>query len=165
MATQLADYILVTEVARGHVLGDSVFQYKYRDHAPDSGYHFVALYRDADCWRPASYINYFAHRDAMLVRGACTDGRVLRAMQPDALAAVESAGGLMLQLVRYAEARFEDESVGTFGHCGDERSWVVLSSCGYVRLDHPYLIVRWNREPAPAARDELIDSVREIAPF
>ena len=40
-----------------------------------------------------------------------------------------------------------------------------LSQCGYRRLDHPYLIVRWNREPQGAARAALLAAVEALGPF
>lgn len=165
MAAELSEFLLITEVAHGKPLAQAIFERKYRADAPEHGHHIFALYHQDGNWRPASYINYLPHSDAMLVGGACTDGRILRSMTKPQQEVLESAGGLMLQLVQYAEARFSESSVGTFGHCGDERSWLVLERCGYRRLDHPHLIVRWNREPAPAAREELIASVAALGPF
>jgi hypothetical protein len=71
----------------------------------------------------------------------------------------------MLQAVRYSEARFEARSIATFGHCGDARSWSVLERCGYVRLDDPHLIVRWNREPGRWRRARLLKSIQALGPF
>lgn len=161
----LARFVVVTEVADGQVLATEVFQAKYRALAPAHGHHIFAFLRMNEAWRVGSYINYLPHRDAMLVGGACTDGSVIKQCSVDQRDRIEHAGGLMLQTVRYAEHRFAKASVGTFGHCGDERSWSVLSRCGYQRLDHPYLIVRWNRALGDAERSDLIASVAALGEF
>ena len=166
MASELEPFLVVSEMAEGAPFAEPIFRRKYNAAAPTHGHHLFAWWRAGEeAWKPAAYLNYLPFRGAMLIGGASTDGRVLRAMSADQQAAIERAGGLMIQLVRYGEARFEAESIGTFGHCGDERSWSVLSQCGYVRLDDPHLIVRWNREPEPARRDELLKAVKSIGPF
>ena len=165
-AVELQDFIVVTEVAEGAPFAEAIFQRKYAAAAPTHGHHFFAWYRaGGDSWKAAAYINYLPYRDAMLIGGACTDGRVARSMSSAEQHAIESSGGLMLQLVRYGEARFEAASIGTFGHCGDARSWSVLAQCGYVRLDDPHLIVRWNREPQGAEREALLAAIESLGPF
>jgi hypothetical protein len=166
IASELEPFIVVTEVANGAPFADPIFQRKYAAPAPLHGRHLLAWYRCGNGhWRPASYLNYLPYRGAMLIGGACTDGQVLRSMNEEARGSIEASGGLMLQLVRYGEAKFEAESVGTFGHCGDARSWSVLAQCGYARLDDPHLIVRWNREPLAPARDELFAAIKTLGPF
>lgn len=163
---KLEDFIVITEMAEGAPFADPIFRRKYAASAPTHGHHLLAWWKRGNgAWQPAAYLNYLPFRDAMLIGGASTDGEVLRQMSDGERAAIEKSGGLMLQLVRYGEARFEKESIGTFGHCGDARSWSVLSQCGYVRLDDPHLIVRWNREPQGAAREELLKAVKAIGRF
>ena len=164
----LADFVVVTEVAEARPLAEPIFQRKYRAPAPPSshGHHILALVRNPEgAWIAASYLNYLPFENAMLIGGACTDGSLLDKLPDWQRAGIHSAGGLMLQNVHYGEARFAKTSVGTFGYCGDERSWSILSQCGYQRLDHPHLIVRWNREPAPAARSALIHKVEALGEF
>ena len=164
----LTNFVVVTEVAEAQPLAEPIFQRKYRTAAPPSshGHHILALIRTPKgAWIAASYLNYLPFENAMLIGGACTDGSLLDKLPDWQRARIRSAGGLMLQTVRYGEARFADRSIATFGHCGDERSWTVLSQCGYQRLDHPHLIVRWNREPVPTARSELIRKVDALGEF
>src|SRR5262249_46300466 len=138
IAPELEPFIVITEMAEGTPFAEPIFRRKYNAAAPRHGHHLIAWHRTSgDRWEAAAYLNYLPFKGAMLIGGASTDGRVLRAMSPDEQAAIAKAGGLMLQLVRYGEARFERESIGTFGHCGDARSWSVLSQCGYIRLDDP----------------------------
>ncbi len=161
----LDDLMLVSEVAEGQVLAEPIFQRKYRAAAPAHGHHILVFVRVDQNWMPASYINYLPHQGAMLVGGACTDGRVLAQLPAAEQARLREAGGLMLQAVRYSEDRFRSESIATFGHCGDARSWSVLEQCGYQRLDDPHLIVRWNRKPGAWRRSRLIRSVAALGPF
>lgn len=165
MDDRLNGLVLVTEVADAQPLADPIFQRKYRADAPGHGHHIVVFCRLSEGWTPASYINYLPHGPAMLVGGACTDGQVLERLDPGAQDRIRDAGGLMLQSVRYSEARFAERSVGTFGHCGDQRSWSVLARCGYERLDDPHLIVRWNRRLPGWKRRRLIRSVASLGPF
>lgn len=164
---RLDEFVVITEVADVRHLAAGLLKRKYGVDVPEHGRHILAFVAgDGHCWMPAFYVNYMPHRNAMLIGGACTDGDVLRRLPAARREAIRAADGLMLQAVRYAESRFADISVATFGHCGDARSWSILKRCGYVRIpDHPYLIVRWNREPAEPARSELLDSVRAIGEF
>lgn len=164
-ATDLDNLVTVSEVSDGQPLAEPIFQRKYRANAPSHGHHVLVFCRVQGDWVPASYINYLPHHGAMLVGGACTDGRVLTRLPLDDQNRIRSAGGLMLQAVRYSERQFESSSIATFGHCGDARSWSVLERCGYVRLNDPHLIVRWNREPGRWRRARLIGSVKALGPF
>lgn len=165
IATELEPFIAVTELAESSPFADPIFQKKYAAAAPSHGRHLLAWYQSGDNWRPASYLNYLPFRAAMLIGGACTDGSVLRSMSSAERRSIDASGGLMMQLVRYGEARFADQSIGTFGHCGDERSWSVLAQCGYTRLKDPHLIVRWNREPEGQSRNELVTAIKSLGPF
>lgn len=163
---RLEDFVVITEVADAEHLAESLLRKKYNVAVPGHGHHVLAFVADeVGGWIPAFYVNYSPHRNAMLIGGACTDGEVIRKLPEARRNAIRESDGLMLQAVRYAEAHFADRSVGTFGHCGDERSWSILQRCGYRRLDHPYLIVRWNREPPEDERRALIESVRELGEF
>lgn len=163
--SDLDNLVIVTEVSDGQALAEPIFQRKYRASAPGHGHHVLVFCRLNGDWIPASYINYLPHRGAMLVGGACTDGRVLARLPAEDQERIGRAGGLMLQAVRYSERRFESRSIATFGHCGDARSWSILEQCGYVRLDDPYLIVRWNRQPGRWRRARLLKSVKALGPF
>ena len=158
--------IVISEMAEGAEFAEAIFRRKYAAAAPRHGHHLLAWYRkDERTWIPVSYLNYLPFREAMLIGGACTDGEVVRSMPEVLRRQIAASGGLMLQLVRYGEARFEPVSIATFGHCGDARSWAVLEQCGYRRLDHPYLIVRWNREAQGEARRVLLEGVEALGPF
>ncbi len=166
ITAELESFIFVTEMAEGAPFADSIFRRKYESSVPRHGHHLLAWYRTGkDFWIPVSYLNYLPFRDAMLIGGACTDGQILRSMSETERQSIKVSNGLMLQLVRYGEEKFETESVGTFGYCGDSRSWSVLAQCGFVRLDDQHLIVRWNRQPPESPRVELFEAVKSLGPF
>lgn len=165
---RIADFLLVTEITEGQALAEPIFQRKFRASAPpsDYGYNVFALVRlNENAWQPASYVTWHPFRGAMLIAGACTDGELLRRLPQEQQQRLKEAGGLMLQTVRYGEARLAADSVASFGHCGDARSWSILEQCGYQRLDHPYLIVRWNRQLSSVERQHLISEVEKLDPF
>ncbi len=164
---RLAEFVTITEVADASHLAAAVLRRKYDMAVPPHGRHVLAFVAgESGCWMPAFYVNYLPHRNAMLIGGAATDGEILRRLSSQRQAALTDAGGLMLQTVRYSEARFADVSVATFGYCGDERSWSILERCGYRRIaGHPHLIVRWNRMIPEADRSALVESVRGLGPF
>jgi len=165
----IADFVLITEIAESRPLAEPIFQRKYRCSAPpsDFGFNVFALIRTAEgAWRPASYITWSAFEGARLIAGACTDGELLRALPAEQRQRLDQAGGLMLQTVRYGEAKLEQAgSLASFGYCGDARSWSILEQCGYRRLDHEYLIVRWNRQLPEDQRRELIGKVEALGVF
>lgn len=164
---RLAEFVTITEVADAGRLAAAVLRRKYDMEVPPHGRHVLAFVAgQGGCWMPAFYVNYLPHRNAMLIGGAATDGEILRRLSREQQAALADADGLMLQTVRYSEARFADVSAATFGYCGDARSWSILERCGYRRIaGHRHLIVRWNRALPEAEKTALIDSVRELGPF
>ncbi|MDT8449160.1 MAG: hypothetical protein RQ847_03205 [Wenzhouxiangellaceae bacterium] len=165
----IADFVLVTEIAESRPLAEPIFKRKYRTSAPPSDFGFnvfALIHTGENAWRPASYVTWSEFEGARLIAGACTDGELLRALPEDQQQRLNEAGGLMLQTVRYGEARLAKAgSIASFGYCGDARSWSILEQCGYRRLDHEFLIVRWNRDLPEAARRKLIGKVEALGVF
>ncbi len=165
----IADFVVVTEIAEAQTLAEPLFRRKYRMAAPpsDIGFNVFALVlAESGCWQAASFITWRPFEGARLIAGACTDGELLRALPQDRQQRLDQAGGLMLQTVRYGEARLAElGSLASFGYCGDARSWSILEQCGYRRLDHEHLIVRWNRELPEAERRQLLGKIEAFGVF
>ncbi|MGA9342477.1 MAG: hypothetical protein WBV61_09135, partial [Rhodanobacteraceae bacterium] len=107
MGVTLEEFIIVTEVDAGAAFAEAIFQRKYRQSVPTFPHHVVALYRGADgCFVPASYVHFKPSGDIWLVGGGCTDGRAFAHMDEAQRAAVTSAGGLLLQTLRFGFAKF-----------------------------------------------------------
>jgi len=99
------------------------------------------------------------------VDGACTDGRVLRAMAADELELVNEAGGLLRQTLRFCFARFAADVEAFFGHCGDPRAREVVFPAGFSETGLPHLIVRYNGALSAARQQELLQQAHSIGPF
>jgi hypothetical protein len=163
---RVREFFQLMEIDDGARVADALFRRKYATPAPGYPHHIAAFHRESDGRLAlASYLHFLPHGDIMLIGGACTDGDLLRRLPDAERAAVDAAGGLMLQTTRYALDRFWDRCEAVFGHCGDERSFTVLARAGFVRAKPPYLIVRWNRELDEVRQRELIEQAAAIGPF
>jgi hypothetical protein len=166
MTNRIDDFIIITEVDRGPVFAEALFKRKYRVRVPDFRHHVVAFWkRDGGAFVPVSYVHFTDCGDIMLIGGACTDGELLRTMSEAQRAAIDEDGGINLAVTRYCLTRFGPRCDAVFGHCGDARSWDILSRCGFERVREPYLIARWSRPLEDARRLEMIEKATTFAPF
>jgi hypothetical protein len=165
---RIASFVRVTEVEHGEFVAGELFRRKYGVAPPSFGHHAVALYRRAAGeLLVASYCHLWTQGTIGLVGGACTDGQVLRAMQPHELQAVNEAGGLLRQTLRYFffTQRFADRVEAFFGHCGDPRAREVVFPAGFAETGLPHLIVRYTRELTPERQQQLVQQANAIGPF
>ena len=163
---RLAPFFLVSEVEDGEFFAGPLFQRKYRSPIPRMGHHVVAFYRrDESTFLAASYCHLWKQGTIGLLGGACTDGRVLRAMSSQELELVNQAGGLLLQTLGFSFAHFAPGLDAYFGHCGDPRAKQVVLEAGFVETGLPHLIVRYNRELTPARQQALVQQANAIGPF
>ena len=163
---RLAPFVLVSEVDDGEFFAGALFRRKFGDSPPKMGRHIVAFYRrDESTFLAASYCHLWTQGTIGLVGGGCTDGRVLRAMDPGELELVNQAGGLLRQTLTFAFARFEASLEAFFGHCGDARAKEVDLAAGFSETGVPNLLVRYNRVLDPTRRQELLQQAHAIGPF
>jgi hypothetical protein len=163
---RLRSFIIVTEVDDGACFAGELFQRKYAHPAPNYPHHLATFYRDAQGRSElAHYLHFFSSGDIWLIGGACTDGDVVRRMSPAHRAAIQSAGGLMLQATRYGLRKFGASKDAIFGHCGDARSFDVLMQAGFQPIDHPHLLVYWPRLLDDARRQALIAQAEALGAF
>jgi hypothetical protein len=163
---RLRPFIVVTEVDEGARFAGELFERKYAHPAPNYPHHLATFYRDARgrC-ELAHYLHFFSSGDIWLIGGACTDGDVVRRMSAEQRAAIQSAGGLMLQATRYGLRKFGASKDAIFGHCGDARSFDVLMQAGFQPIDHPHLLVYWPRLLDDARRQTLIAQAEALGAF
>jgi hypothetical protein len=164
---RLAPFLLVSEVRDGEFFAGELFRRKYPGHRiPRMGHHVVAFYRrDARTFLPASYVHLWKQGTIGFLGGGCTDGDVLRAMQPHERALVDQAGGLLRQTLGYSFVHFAPGLEAFFGHCGDRRAQEVVFVAGFSATELPHLIVRFNGDPSAARRQELIRQAETVGPF
>lgn len=163
---RLAPFIIVSEVEDGEFFAGELFRRKYVDSPPRMGHHIVAFYRrDESTFLSASYCHLWKQGTIGFVGGACTDGRVLRAMRPHELDLVNQAGGLLRQTLGFCFTRFKPGLEAFFGHCGDARAKEVVYVAGFSDAGLPHLLVRYNQELDPARQQELVRQADAIGPF
>jgi len=153
-------------VENGRFFASDLFRRKFSHEPPDFGDHVVVFYRDAaSALHVASYLHMWVKDSFGLIGGGCTDGRVLRRMTDAERAAVEAAGGLLLQTLRFTFARFESKLDAFFGHCGNDRALAVDLTAGFQRTDDPHLLVRWNAPLGADARADLYRRALALGAF
>lgn len=166
MEETIEDFIVVSEVDRGTVFVDSIFQYKYRQNAPDFPHHIVAFYKKSeDCFVPISYVNFHPYQGVMLVGGGCTDGRAFTHMTEMQKNTVRANGGLLLQTLRFGFHKFAQQCEAYFGYCGDARAYEVDLQAGFIPTQHIHLLVHWHRSLSETRKLELISMTHALGPF
>ena len=159
-------FITVTEVDDGAFFAAELFKRKFGDALPDVPHHVVAFYRDADgaLW-PASYVHFRPFGDLYLVGGGCTDGAVIRRMREDERAAVNAAGGLLLQTLRYGFERYAPRCEAFAGYCGDPRAHEVDLAAGFVDTEHEHLLMHFHKPIHEVLRRALVAKAHAIGAF
>ena len=162
----LRDFLCIEELESGEFFVSDLFRHKFGHSPPDFGRHIVLFYRTTDsAFRVASYLHLWTAETIGLIGGGCTDGRSIRLMSETEQLAIEHAGGLLLQTLRYAFDRHEEELQAFFGHCGNDRALAVDLRAGFVRTEDPHLLVRWNRDLTDQERAALYQSALALGPF
>ncbi len=139
---------------------------KHAVSAPEFAHHIVAFYRRSDHhFVPVSYLHAMLQRDMCLIGGGCTDGRAFALMRAEERDAIAAAGGLLLQTLHYAFARYAFSCDAYFGHCGDARAFAVDMQAGFQPTSHPHLLVHWHRLLPEERRTELTTRAHAMGPF
>ena len=161
----LPDSIVITEVARGNVFGDAIFQRKFQSSPPEDPHHIVGFYRRHSTFTPISYVHYRPFGDICLVGGACTDGRVFSMMDSAEASAIAASGGVYLHLLAYAFDRFKEDFFAFFGHCGDKRAEEVDLQAGFEKTGHDHLLIYQPKPLLDIVRKALIAKAHALGPF
>lgn len=157
---------LVTEVAEGSRMIAAAFARIFDDEPPDVPHHILGFYIGDDGHLvPVSYVHFRPFGDVCLVGGAMTDPAAFANMPAAAAAALETAGGMYLQLLRYGFARFDSRFDGFFGYCNHERAWQVGLDAGFTPAETPNLRLRWPRPLHPNFQRALTAKVVALGPF
>lgn len=126
---------------------------------------YVARYSwDDGSAETVGFCNWIKYRDVYLEGGMCVRESFYRRMPRAHFAACRAAGGIAQMMMAKAAEELTD-CVAWFGHCGDAKALAVDLRAGYVRTEHPFIIVKWFRALPPGERRALIDSIASIGPF
>lgn len=163
----LRNIVSVGEMANGGFLAADLFQRKFLGPGPQDGKHIIVLYRDdRGGLHVASYTHYWVMGNIGFLGGCCTDGNVMRMMQPDQVETVNAEGGLMRQTLLYAFAELRSEVDVFFGYCGDERAMAVDLAAGFERTHDEHLIVHWTSDAhSEEAQEAMIEKALAVGPF
>jgi len=86
-------------------------------------------------------------------------------MSDDERAAIDDSGGLLLQMLGFCFAKFEEGLEAFFGHCGDARAKEVDLRAGFRETRVPFLLVRPNGALSPGRTEELLRQAEAIGRF
>lgn len=166
MTRALEDFLVVGVMEDGAALAEGIFQRKYRVNAPNFPHHVMAFYRREDgVLLPACYIHFTDAGKMLLGGGACSDDRVLRRMSLSERAILRAAGGLYKHTLTYAVRHFAVHYAAIFGYCGDVRAERIDLAVGFVKTEHPHLLVYWASELPKSQRVNLIAKAHAVGPF
>jgi hypothetical protein len=164
--SRLAPFIIVAEVERGDRFVHALFSRKFGHAPPDYGHHLVAFYRRADgSFVPVAYLHLLVQGAIGLVGGGCTDGDVVRSMSEDERRMIAESGGLLLQMLRFCFAKFEQGLEAFFGTCGNARAREVDLKAGWVDTGITHLMTRPNRPLDPKRYEELLAQAEALGLF
>lgn len=132
---------------------------------PQDWRQFVAIYTwpdgTAEC---VGFCNWIKYKDVYLEGGLAVQKSFYRRLVRADFAACTARGGIA-QIVMEAAATQLTDCVAWFGYCGDPKALRVDLRVGFVRTEHPYLIVKWMRALPASSMQGWIDEVTRIGPF
>lgn len=166
MAESFADIVHYDVVQDGDWFAGALFRRKFGAPPPAMGHHVVAFCRlPSGTLATLGYAHFMPFGDIVLVGGVCTDGQVMAMLSETQRAAIDAAGGVYFNLLGYAFARFAGECEAYFGYCGDARAETVNLRAGFVRTEHPHLLVNFHKPQHEVMQRALIAKAAAIGPF
>jgi len=162
----LRSFLTITEIDDAEFIVGALFRRKFAAPPPDFGRHLVAFYRmPDDSLRLVGFSHMRPFGDVYLSGGSCTEGETIRLMSDAHREAIYAAGGVWYLILKYAFAKFADDCDAFFGHCGDPRALVVAQAAGFVKTEHPPIIVNWHKPMHEVFRRALLAKVVALGPF
>lgn len=162
----LRPFLTITEIDDSKFFISKVFKRKFGHIPPDFPRHFAAFYRAPD---GGSFVAGYSHMrkfdDVYLSGGSCSDGDVIRMFSPEEQHLVNTAGGILLQILKYEVAKLATDCDAFFGHCGDRRALEVGISAGFALSEHQHLMVHWHKSLSDARKHELTEKIHAIGAF
>lgn len=133
--------------------------------SPADWRQYVAVY----CWPDGheecvGFCNWIRYKDVYLEGGLAAKRDFYRRLDNEHFTACRARGGIAQILMEQAATELID-CVAWFGYCGDAKALAVDLRVGYVRTEHPYLIVKWMRELPVAEQRQWIAEITRIGPF
>lgn len=135
------------------------------DIEPADWRQYVAMYRWPDGGEECvGFCNWIRYKDVYLEGGLIARRDFYRRLGREHFVACRARGGVAQIVMEHAATQLND-CVAWFGYCGDAKALQVDLRVGYVRTEHPFLIVKWMRELPAADQRQWIDEITRIGPF
>ncbi len=160
-------FVEVTETVEAGEEVHALFQRIYQTPAPDFPAHFLARVRVPDSDEPllACYVHATDQGDVVLLGGACTDGAVLRRLDPEQQAHLRQIDGIYRYLMEVIQTRMRSCYRAMLACCGDERSKQVILDQGWESTVHEHLFVRWLHALSDAEKRDIVARIQPLMPF
>ncbi len=135
------------------------------DIAPTDWRQYVAIYSWPDGREECvGFCNWIRYKDVYLEGGLAAKRNFYRRLDREHFAACRVRGGVAQIVMEHAAMELND-CAAWFGYCGDAMSMQVVLRVGYVRTEHPFLIVKWMREVSASEQRQWIEEITRIGPF
>ncbi len=145
----------------------ALFRRKFGGPPPEQGRHFVAFHRPDEApetLRAVGYVHHAPFGDSYLGGGFVIDERAYRRMSREHRERLRRLGGISECLLRYSVDALSD-ATALWGYVGDARARKVDLRVGYRPVDHPHLVVIWNRPLPEGEKRRRIREVEAVGPF
>jgi hypothetical protein len=132
---------------------------------PSDWRQFVAVYTWPDGTEECvGFCNFIRYKETYLEGGLAVQKNFYRRLSKQHFARCAERGGVAQIMMETAASQLTD-CAAWFGYVGDAKSMRVVLRVGYVRCEHPYLIVKWMRSLSAKQQLAWIDDVTRIGPF
>lgn len=126
---------------------------------------YVAMYRWPDGREECvGFCNWIRYKEVYLEGGLAARRDFYRRLDREHFASCRARGGVAQIVMEHAATELND-CAAWFGYCGDAKALQVDLRVGYVRTEHPFVIVKWMREMSVIDQRQLIDEIIRIGPF
>src|SRR5262249_22945864 len=147
-----------------YFIGD-LFRRRFHHDPPDYPKHYVAFYRATPArFVAVGYVHHSTWEDVYLCGGMVIDDRAYRRIPAAHRKIIRDAGGIAEKMLRDTFARLA-HAPAIWGYVGDKQALDVDLRAGFIRTDHPHIIVRWNRELPEDEKTARMGRVVALGPF
>jgi len=159
------DLICVEEVVNGEFFIGHLFLRRFHHPAPDYPKHYVAHYRAAPGVLVAvGYVHHSMYEDMYLCGGMVIDDRAYRRICVEHRKIIREAGGIAEKMLRDTFAKLA-HAPAIWGYVGDKQALEVDLRAGFVRTEHPHVIVKWNSELPEDEKAARLARIIALGPF
>jgi hypothetical protein len=163
--SSIDEIVCVEEVNDAEYFIGDLFRRRFHHDPPDYPKHYVAYYRAAAArFIAVGYVHHSMFEDVYLCGGMVIDDRAYRRIPAAHRKIIREAGGIAEKLLRDTFARLA-HAPAIWGYVGDKQALEVDLRAGFIRTDHPHVIVRWNQELPEDQKAARLAHIIALGPF